>query len=153
MSTADQLNGASCPVSGTKMDERVARVIAAQVVVMISLSLVSPFFPVAILLLDFTFRAFFAGKGSAFRWIACRIVHFLPGTPKPTDVAPKRFAALLGFLFSALILSLHLLDLHAIAYALSLLLLVLATLEATIALCVGCIIYQQIQIIRGIQTS
>jgi hypothetical protein len=52
MSTADQLNGASCPVSGTKMDERVARVIAAQVVVMISLSLVSPFFPVAILLVE-----------------------------------------------------------------------------------------------------
>lgn len=135
------------------MDERVARVIAAQVVVMISLSLVSPFIPLVILLLDFTLRVFFAGRGSAFRWLACRVVSLLPGKPKPTDVAPKRFAALLGFLFSALILSLHLLDLHAIAYALSLLLLVLATLEATIALCVGCIIYQQIQIIRGIQTS
>ena len=44
------------------MDERIARVIAAQVVVMISLSLISPFFPLAILLMDFTLRAFFAGK-------------------------------------------------------------------------------------------
>lgn len=153
MLTADQLKGASCPVSGTKMDERVARVIAAQVVVIISLSLIYPLIPLVILLLDFTLRAFFAGRGSAFRWIACQIVSFLPGTPKPTDVAPKRFAALLGFLFSALILSLHLLNLHAIAYTLSLLLLGLATLEATIALCVGCIIYQQIQIMRGVQTS
>jgi hypothetical protein len=135
--------GVSCPVNGVRVNESVVRLIAAQVIVLGLLAwwLEQPFITL-FLLIDFGFRAFDVARFSLLRQVALGLSVLFKLPAKPTDAAPKQFAALLGLVVVASLLSAQLLDLQLIALIIIGLLVVFATLESVFSFCVGCIIYQ-----------
>jgi hypothetical protein len=60
---------------------------------------------------------------------------------KPTDRAPKRFAAGTGLVFSILIVAAALLHLALISLVLTLVLIFFAALESLAGFCAGCYVY------------
>lgn len=122
-------------------DENVVRIIASQV---IAISMVSLFtqrvWPLSLLLVDFALRAFTLGP-SPLAAIAKMIVRVLKLKPKPIFAAPKKFAALTGFIFLMMILLLFLLNLYPAAYLVTGILMVCAVLESVFKICLGCYVY------------
>lgn len=135
--------GVSCPVNGIRVNESVVRLIAAQVIV---LALVAWWFEqpfiTLFLLIDFGFRAFSGMRFSLLRQSALGLSALLNIAPKPTDAAPKQFAALLGFIVVALLLLTQLIQAPLVALFITAMLAVFAALESIFAFCVGCLIYQ-----------
>ena len=135
--------GVSCPVNGTRINEHVVRLIAAQVIILGATAwwfeqpLITLF-----LLIDFGFRAFDGARFSLLRQLAFGLTLLFKLTPKPTDAAPKQFAALLGLLVIATFLFSQLIDLPITALIIVSLLIVFATLESVFSFCVGCVMYQ-----------
>lgn len=135
--------GVSCPVNGVRVNEYVVRLIAAQVIVLGATAwwfeqpLITLF-----LLIDFGFRAFDAARFSLLRQLALGLTVLFKLTPKPTDAAPKQFAALLGLLVIATFLLSQLIDLQITAAVIVSLLMIFATLESVFSFCVGCVMYQ-----------
>lgn len=139
----------SCPVDGVRIDEHVVRLIAAQVIILAALA---AWFRLplltAVLVADFCLRAFSFQVYSPLRFTAAGIASFVKWLPKPTNAAPKRFAAQLGWIVTGGLLFSQLLELDTIALAITGLLIVFALLESVFAICVGCIIYQYLTQIR-----
>lgn len=135
--------GVSCPVNGVRVNESVVRLIAAQVILLGFLAwwLEQPLITL-FLLIDFGFRAFDAARFSLLRQSALGLSNLFKLTAKPTDAAPKQFAALLGLVVIAAFLFSQLIDLQITALVIVSLLLIFATLESVFSFCVGCIIYQ-----------
>jgi Domain of unknown function (DUF4395) len=135
--------GASCPVNGVRVDEHVVRLIAAQVIVLgVAAWWFEQPFITLFLLIDFGFRAFDAARFSLLRQLAFGLTVLFKLNPKPTDAAPKQFAALLGLVVIASLLLAQLIDLPLIALIVVGLLVIFATLESVFSFCVGCVIYQ-----------
>lgn len=90
---------------------------------------------------DFGLRAF--GLAFApFVLLSKLILKTLNVTPKPIFASPKRFAAALGAVFSAIIFLTQQLGYDNVAVVLGFLLILLAGLECFFKICVGCYIYQ-----------
>lgn len=137
--------GKSCPINGKKVNETVVRLIAGQVVLLTALSVLTGFYWItALLLVDFALRAFFQGKGSVLRITAGAIAGSLRLAPKPTDEAPKRFAASIGFSVVLSLLIIQFFEIPFAAYIIGGALIGFALLESVFAVCVGCIFYQQL---------
>lgn len=135
--------GVSCPVSGIRVNEYVVRLIAAQVIVLgITAWWFEQPFITLFLLIDFGFRAFDGARFSLLRQLAIGLTVFFKFSPKPTDAAPKQFAALLGLVVIASLLFSQLIDLPLISIIITGMLVVFATLESVFSFCVGCVIYQ-----------
>lgn len=132
----------SCPISAERVNENVVRIIAAMVVVIASYSvLYLNFYAIIFLTVDFATRAFTSGKLSLLKFIALKIVKGLAIANKPTDLAPKKFAATLGFAFCAIIGLCYLFQFYYAVIALTIVLIVFAILESVFAICVGCYVY------------
>lgn len=143
-------NATSCPISGEKGNEAVIRLIAFLVVVIAVLSsalsiYAESMFGWMFLSLDFALRASKNEHVSILRWIATGINRLAKLEAKPVDLAPKRFAAWVGFAFSASLLTLSLLDYEILFFSISSVLILCAILESVFAFCIGCIVYQLIQ--------
>ncbi len=122
-------------------DEATVRLVAAQVVVLTAVALISGAAWVAlVLVVDFGTRA--TGLlPSPFALLADRMVVVANLSRDPVFLPPKRFAAAIGLLFSVGILALLLLDLDVAAYTVGGVLLLCASLEAVLNYCVGCQVF------------
>ncbi len=129
----------SCPISGTKVDENVARLNGVSTIVLAILLHFHILFGI-LLIVDFILRILKI-KYSPIARINKLIVTKLNITPKPIDFAPKRFAAMIGLMLSTIIVLLNLINLTFISVVLSLLLITAAGLEAFLNYCLGCELY------------
>lgn len=149
-----ELLNESCPVSGVKVNENVVRVIALYTVIITSVSLYFNLYALTFLLsVDFAIRAFTDGEYSVLRLLALKTVSVLNIKAKPVDAAPKKFAALLGYLFSINIFVFQFFEITIIAHVLGFMLVACALLEGVLGFCVGCVVYYQIERLKKIKFS
>jgi hypothetical protein len=97
----------------------------------------------AYLVVDFFFRAFTRIK-PPFALSAFYIARLAGIKPKPIYAPPKKFAALVGFVFSLTITALLLLNQNFAASAVTVVLLICAVLESVLGICVGCLVYDRL---------
>ena len=139
METVNQL---VCPVSEERVDENAARVAAGITVLWVTIAVYfNAFWLMGVLAADFAIRAFTVGNWSPVRWLARRVVALVGLRARPTQAAPKKFAALLGTVFCTLIALGIALQLTYLTGALVAALLVCALLEGLAGFCVGCYVY------------
>jgi len=135
----------ACPISGESRNERVARIVAAFVVVivLVAAGLGAPWGATILfaLAVDFVVRGFGDAKRSPLATLARGVANTLRLSPKPVDAAPKKFAARIGVVFSSLSGLLFAAGLPVAALAVAGVLIVCATLEAALGYCVGCKVY------------
>lgn len=137
----------SCPISPERVNENVVRIIAFIVaVIAITCVVFSNYWAIVFLLFDFALRAFTTGKFSLLKFIAIKIADGLSLSPKMKDLAPKKFAATLGFGFCLLITAVFIFDFYNAALIFTSIMIVFALLESLFAICVGCYIYSFLQI-------
>jgi hypothetical protein len=137
----------SCPVSAERINENVVRIIAFMVAaIAITCIVFSNYWAIVFLLFDFALRAFTTGKFSLLKFIAVKIADGFSLSPKMKDLAPKKFAATLGFGFCLLITAVFLFDFYNAALIFTSIMIVFALLESLFAICVGCYIYSFFQI-------
>jgi hypothetical protein len=131
-----------CPVDFVSINENKARVTAALVFILTLIYLFASFWIIpAFLTIDFFVRGFNFASYSLLGLISDKLVVLFSIKQKPTDRAPKRFAAKIGFLFSAAILVFIALDLKNIALILAIVLATFALLESAFGFCAGCHVY------------
>jgi hypothetical protein len=132
----------TCPVSAQKVNENIARVVAFFTILVF---ITAVFFNLPLLLValaaDFYLRAFTTGKYSPLKYLARRSSDYLGLDEKPTDAAPKKFAAGIGMVFSIAIAALLFLHYSIAAYSLGTVLLICAGPESFKGFCLGCVIY------------
>ncbi|TCD29242.1 DUF4395 domain-containing protein [Pedobacter psychrodurus] len=139
----------SCPISAERVNENVVRIIAFMVaVIAIACILFSNYWAIVFLIFDFASRAFTSGKFSLLKFIAVKIADAFSLSPKMKDLAPKKFAATLGFGFCLLITAVYLFDYYNVALIFTSIMIVFALLESLFAICIGCYIYSFLQIFR-----
>lgn len=128
-------------VSESYLDERNVRGVAAIVVLLVSVALVFRWeWLGAFVAVDFFLRAF-TRLPSALAIAAKTILGFFESSPKPIFASPKRFAAGIGFVFSAATaLFLHF-GLFAEATIVGGILVFCALLESVFKICLGCYSY------------
>lgn len=137
----------SCPISAERVNENVVRIIAFIVAAIAIICVVfSNYWAIVFLMFDFALRAFTIGKFSLLKFIAIKIADGLSLSPKMKDLAPKKFAATLGFGFCLLITAVFLFDFYHAALIFTSVMIVFALLESLFAICVGCYIYSFLQI-------
>lgn len=127
----------------TMVADRVVRGVAALVVLLAATGLATgrPVF-LWLLALDFGIRAFAGPRFSPLSIAARSASRLAHGLPRMVPAAPKRFAARLGFaMFAAAAVLATFTHLSAVAWAIALVVMILATLEAAAGICVGCILY------------
>jgi len=131
-----------CPISPKRVDENVARLTAAFVlaITIVGLSLRSPLLMTG-LAVDFALRTFGFARFSPVRAAAQWGRDLLSLKPKPTDAAPKRFAAGIGLLFSSFIAMAFLVDWNVPGLVAGIVLATCAFLESALNFCVGCYVY------------
>jgi hypothetical protein len=141
----------SCPTDRVLINENKARVIAFFVLVLTLLFLLTGYLPlVGFLLYDLLVRAFYLGKYSLLSIGADAIVRLFNIKYKPTDRAPKRFAAATGLAFTVLILIAAVFSWAAVSSSLGSVLAFFAFLEAFFGFCAGCHVYTLLQKFRVI---
>lgn len=126
------------------IDENIVRVIAAEVIILTSLALTTgSFIPAVVLVLDFAARAF-TTLPSLLAAVARLVVVSRGWKPRPVFAAPKKFAALLGWVFSLLLAISLWLDYAVAAFITGSILAVCALLESVFRICLGCYVYNWI---------
>lgn len=122
-------------------DAVVIRLIAAQVLVLSIITLWSGSqIVMAFLVVDFAIRAF-TSSISPLKWSAQKLAKSLGSTPRSIFLPPKRFAALLGFVFSTSWLLFLLLGWPVATLVVGIALITAASLEALFEICLGCYVY------------
>jgi hypothetical protein len=131
-----------CPISNEHVNERVTRINAlfATLLVLAGFLLNSPLF-IVFLMADFFIRAFTKLKYSPLSYVSHQMVNAFQLDKKVIDKAPKVFAARLGFLMTLTITILLVSGLNTGALAVAGILVFFASLEFTLGLCMGCIMY------------
>ncbi len=123
------------------VNEKVVRLIAAQVILLTLVTLLAGWTWLALFLAaDFALRAF-TRVPSPLAFIARGLAKAFGLAPKPIFAPPKRFAAGLGFVFSLAIAVFLYLHYPVAAYVTGGILIVCATLEAVFNICLGCYVY------------
>lgn len=132
----------SCPISAERINENVVRIIALLVALITVICVVfDNYWAMLFLTVDFAIRAFTSGKWSILRGIAQQIFKLLSLPQKLKDLAPKKFAATMGFIFCLLVSSTYLLGFATATVVLAGMLTAFALLEGGFAICVGCYVY------------
>jgi len=98
-------------------------------------------FLIAALAADFYLRAFTTGKYSPIKIAARHFGNYVGVGLKPTDAAPKKFAAGIGLVFTIAIANLQWFGFTVLADSLGTMLLICAILESFFGYCLGCVIY------------
>ncbi len=131
-----------CPVSTEKIDENIARTNALLVAFTLFLVVLSPAkWLLGLLAFDFYLRGFGSRQFSPYGQASKRLVSSLGLQPRPTNLAPKQFAARIGFALSALALLFLLIGWPASAATTAIVILVFALLEGLAGICVACLLY------------
>lgn len=131
-----------CPVDFIKINENKTRLTAFFVLLLTLVYLKTGLWLImAFLLSDFIFRAANLPKYSLLGFISDAVIKQLKIKSRPVDRAPKRFAAMVGVLFTAAILVFPFIQLHIAAMYLGTVICFFAFLESFFAVCVGCYVY------------
>jgi len=131
-----------CPVDFVSINENKARLTAFFVLVLSVVYSVTGFWLIiAFLLVDFALRSFNLGKYSILGFLSDAIIKQLKIKSKPVDRAPKRFAAMVGLVFTAAILISIFFSQQFVAISLATVLSFFAFLESFFAFCAGCHVY------------
>ena len=135
-----------CPVDFVLMNENKARLTALFVFILGAIFIITGLWIIiAFLILDFFLRANNWGKYSLLAILSEAVIKQFSIKNKPTDRAPKRFAAGVGLVFTASILILTLLHLDIPTLVITAVLLFFAFLESFLGLCAGCYVYSILQ--------
>lgn len=146
--------GVSCPISERIVNENIVRLIAFFVVATSCIALLThSIVPVVILFVDFGLRAFLLDRFSPFKWLALKFGGLINIGFKPTNHAPKLFAARVGFTAVLVWLIIGLFGLTVPFWIVGSVMVGFATLESGFAICVGCIMYQQLTTFGLIKVS
>ena len=136
------MSNLQCPVDFVTINENKARVSAFFVLALgVTFLLTNAWVIIALLAVDFLLRATSWGNYSPIGFLSGAVIKQLKIKHKPVDRAPKRFAAGVGFVFTAGILILLASQQNFAAQILTVVLIVFACLEAFGGLCVGCYVY------------
>jgi len=139
-------NEIQCPVDFVSMNENKARLTALFVLILGTVFLITGlWFIMAFLVIDFLLRANNLGKYSLLAILSDVFIKQLNIKNKPTDRAPKRFAAGVGLVFTIGILILTLLHLDTATLLVTIVLLLFAFLESFVGFCAGCYVYSMLQ--------
>lgn len=131
-----------CPIDFVALNENKARLTAFFVLVLTVVYLLTGFWLImAFLLVDFLLRSVNLGKYSGLGILSDAVIKQLDIKNKPVDRAPKRFAAMVGAVFTAAMLATVFLQLPITNLALGAVMVVFATLESFFAFCAGCYVY------------
>ena len=138
----------SCPISFSRIDAHLVRIIALQVILVACLLLWTQHLSFALILLfDFSVRTLGLKKLSPFRTIAKLIIHSFQLKPQLCDEAPKRFALYLGLGIIGFFTLLLTFGFTKTALLMVSILILCASLEAIFDYCIGCKIYHYLQFI------
>lgn len=136
------------------VNEKVARTVAALVVVLTVVILVWPSpWLLAGLALGFWLRVLFGPRVSPFAVLASRVIAPRLGAPRLVPGPPKRFAQGIGAALSTAALVAFLLGATTAATVLVLMITAAAFLESAFAICLGCLIFGRLQRIGVIPAS
>jgi hypothetical protein len=139
-------NDIQCPVDFVLIKENKARLTAFFVLVLGTVFLVTGLWIIVVfLILDFLLRVNNWGKYSLLAILSEVVIRLLKIKNKPTDRAPKRFAAGVGLLFTIGMLLVTLLHLTIITVVVTAVLLFFAFLESFVGFCAGCYVYSLLQ--------
>ncbi|MGZ3750327.1 MAG: DUF4395 domain-containing protein [Mucilaginibacter sp.] len=131
-----------CPVDFVTINENQARLTALQVVLLTGVWIFLGYFIIPLLLtIDFFLRVYNFSKYSILNRFSIFLIKMFVIPNKPVERAPKRFAALAGFIFALSILVLSLTNITLPAKIVAALLFVFASLEAFAGFCAGCHVY------------
>lgn len=131
-----------CPVDFVIINENKVRVIAFFVLVLSVVYLFTDIWLVmAFLVFDFALRVFNLGKFSLLAFLSDAVIKQLKIKPKPVDRAPKRFAAMVGLVFTTCILVFCFLHFNILAAMLTVVMCCFAALESFAGFCAGCYVY------------
>ncbi|HEY9000614.1 MAG TPA: DUF4395 domain-containing protein [Mucilaginibacter sp.] len=135
-------NNVQCPVDFVQMNENKARLTALFVLALGVIFLFTNWWIIiTFLVIDFLVRANNLGKYSLLAILSDALISQLKIKNKPTDRAPKRFAAGVGLIFTIGILILTLLKLNTATLIVTLVLIFFAFLESFVGFCAGCYVY------------
>lgn len=139
----------SCPISNRQINGNLVRTYSVQVIILGALLLVTqlPLFAI-ILLYDFTVRALRLPSLSPIHTIGKFVITQFDIKPQMSDEAPKRFALFIGLGISLALSVLYLSNYLIIGAVLAIVLITCALLETLFNYCLGCKIYQLIQLLR-----
>lgn len=142
------MSNLDCPVDFVKVDENRVRIIALFVMLLsvIFIFTYSPYIP-AFLVIDFFLRTANLGKYSLLAVFAGLLTKTLRLSIKPTDRAPKRFAAGTGMVITSIALVFVLFNIKPAAIVLALLLIVFSSLESFAGWCAGCFVYSRLRML------
>jgi len=131
-----------CPVDFVQINENRARTVAFLVLILGIVCFAKLNWGVAVfLLIDFSLRTFNLNNYSPLGFLAGKLVALFKIKNKPTDRAPKRFAAIMGMIFNGIIALTALIGWITFAEIMLVLLLICAALESLLGICVGCYVY------------
>ena len=136
----------SCPISPEVVDEHATRIGAGLtiLVVLAAIWLGRYWIPLA-LAVDFFLRSRGWSDLSPIAQVAKTVRKAVGLKPRPTNAGPKRFAALIGVIFSLGISAALRFHHPRLALVLAAILIVCAALEAFLGFCLGCKVYGFIQ--------
>ncbi|GAB4303476.1 MAG: hypothetical protein Kow0090_19020 [Myxococcota bacterium] len=135
-----------CSIVGHKVNEKVVRLNALYVLFAVVLfALTEVKWLMVVFAVDFLIRGFLSGEFSPFNRLNAILLALFRSKPIMIDAGPKRFAAKLGFLFSAVTIALYLAGYVVPAIVVAAMLGFCAALEAVLNYCVGCKIYALLQ--------
>lgn len=129
-----------------EVNERAARVVAAGVVLLAAaVVLTQSVVLLAILALGFAARVAAGPRYSLLGRLAAQVIAPMWGEPKVVPGAPKRFAQSVGLAFSgAALVAVAVFDSWSVATGILGVLIVFATLEATLGFCAGCFVFARL---------
>jgi hypothetical protein len=135
-------NDIQCPVDFVLINENKARLIAFFVLVLSVVFLITGLWIIVVfLIVDFLVRVNNLGQYSLLAILSDAVIKQLKIKYKPTDRAPKRFAAGVGLLFTSCILILTFLDLPVLSIIVATTVAIFGFLESFIGFCAGCYVY------------
>ncbi|MFC1789724.1 DUF4395 domain-containing protein [Patescibacteria group bacterium] len=131
-----------CPLTDYQINEKVPRLNAFFSLIVLILFVFSNIkLPIIILAIDFFLRGFFKGKYSIISALSKYLLELFKIKPTMIDAGQKMFAARIGFLFCFLISIFYLVNLISIATILSIIIIILFSLELFFGFCLGCKTY------------
>ncbi len=131
-----------CPVDFKKVNENKVRLTALWVLLVVVLFVYTRWnVLIALLVVDFTYRAFEFGAYSLLNKLSDVVIFLVKIPAKPIDQAPKLFAAKIGLLFTIAILGSTYTSYQTSTIVLSGILIFFAFLESFLGFCAGCYVY------------
>jgi hypothetical protein len=140
------MNHNACPLSYKKINSYEFRMAGAFYTILLAIFLLSgKIFIIVYLLGDVGMRLFFINH-SPILLLSKMILKWIHYKKQMEDYAPKRFALILGAVMLMMILSTNLYSLETISWILSGILIILKLLDVIFNYCVGCKLYQFINL-------